>query len=222
MKQELAALVHRMLYGRRTKVFGIGLNKTGTTTLRLCLQTLGYRHYGYSRQLLAAFRRGDLEPALRIAELYDSVEDWPWPLMYRELFDKFGSDARYVLTVRRDPDVWLNSLKAHSLRTKPNFHGRKLAYGYDYPHGYEGEHIAFYEQHNAEVRAFFHGRDDIFMEVCWEAGDGWEKLCRFLGHPVPAVAFPHANSSKAATSAPNPNIAENQALIDSQLARLKS
>ena len=26
-------------------------------------------------------------------------------------------------------------------------------------------------------------------------GDGWEKLCGFLGYPVPAKPFPHANKA---------------------------
>lgn len=28
----------------------------------------------------------------------------------------------------------------------------------------------------------------------WEVGDGWEPLCKFLGKPVPEVAFPHSNT----------------------------
>ena len=27
------------------------------------------------------------------------------------------------------------------------------------------------------------------------AGDGWDKLCPFLGKPVPEAAFPHRNAT---------------------------
>ncbi len=36
------------------KVFGIGLNKTGTTTLGLCLQHWGFRHKSYDLALSPA------------------------------------------------------------------------------------------------------------------------------------------------------------------------
>jgi hypothetical protein len=32
--------------------------------------------------------------------------------------------------------------------------------------------------------------------LVWEAGDGWEPLCDFLGLPVPAASFPRLNDAK--------------------------
>jgi hypothetical protein len=62
------------------------------------------------------------------------------------------------------------------------------------PHGHEEEHIQRYEQHNANVRAYFDGREDL-LEVCWEEQAGWEQICQFLDRPVPDDSFPHANES---------------------------
>jgi hypothetical protein len=202
-------------------VIGIGLNKTGTTTLAVALGLLGYGpHVSNRRDLLALYRAGDPGPALAAVDAAESCEDWPFPLMYRELFDRFGAAARYVLTVRRDPQAWLASLKAHALRTPPDRHARLLAYGWAYPHGAEAHHLDFYVRHNAEVRAFFRerGAEHLLLEACWEAGDGWEALCGFLGRPVPPVPFPHAN---AAEPSPDPAVvAANRAKIRDQLLLL--
>lgn len=174
------------------KVFGIGFNKTGTSTLGACLRQLDYRHVSYRSDLLHAMKCGDMGRIIAETRKYDSFEDWPWPLVYRQLYAAYGDDARYVLTVRATPDIWIESLKRHALTTDPDRPMRIDAYGYKYPHGYEREHIALYLKHNAEVRRFFSDKPERqFLEVCWEAGDGWDRLCGFLGHPVPAAPFPH-------------------------------
>lgn len=208
-------------HDRPPKVFGIGLNKTGTTTLAACLRVLGYsRHSGYRRDLLLEYRKGNLAPVHAVLDEHDSFEDWPYPLLYREIFARYGTTARYVLTMRDSPQAWLASLERHSLRTDPDGHARRLAYGYDYPHGVEAEHLAFYEQHNRAVVAFFHaqGAADVLLEACWERGDGWTKLCRFLEVPTPTVPFPHEN--KGTQPIPAAIEAENRRRIEQQVRLL--
>jgi hypothetical protein len=179
------------------KVFGIGLNKTGTTSLRLACETLGLRHMSCRRDLLVAVREGRLEDVFAVVDAYDSFDDWPWPLIYRPLFERYR-DSRFVLTVRASPERWLASLKKHALHTDPVRHCRGLAYGHDYPFGHEREHLAFYERHGEAVQRFFVERraEDRLLTVCWETGDGWTELCPFLGSPVPDRPFPRANASE--------------------------
>ena len=184
------------------KIFGIGLNKTGTATFGACMRALGYRHRkhepGSRRRMLLAYAEGDLSEILSEIDKYDSFEDWPYPLLYRELLEICGPRGKFVLTVRRSADHWLESLKAHSLTTLPNHHCRKLVYGHDYPHGNEREHGNFYETHNREVTAFFDemNASSQLIELCWERGHGWSELCGFLGSPVPSIPFPHLNSTE--------------------------
>ena len=198
------------------KIFGIGLNKTGTTTLGTCFRELEFRHLSARRDLLDAYSEGRLNVIFDEIDKYDSFEDWPFPLMYRELFEHYGDTAWFILTTRFSPEVWLNSLKAHSLSTPPTEHCRLIAYGYNYPHGFEKEHITFYETHNAGVKTFFeaHGASDKLLRVCWETGDGWPELCGFLGVKTLQKPFPHSNKMKT----PDPEFAaENQRLIDRQI-----
>lgn len=174
------------------KIFGVGLNKTGTTTLNRCGELLGYRCKSCDRGLLSEVRSGRPERALRVAKDFDLFEDWPWPLIFRELDERFPG-SKFILTVRRDPETWLRSLSRHSLGTHPTGHCRKLAYGWHYPMGREQEHIDFYERHNDDVRSYFADRPGDLLEVCWGRGDGWDQLCGFLGRDIPDVPFPHAN-----------------------------
>ncbi|MGC4251036.1 MAG: sulfotransferase [Sphingobium sp.] len=178
--------------GGRPKVFGIGLNKTGTTTLGACFQKLGYRHMGYRRDLLKAYRERRIEPVLEEIDRFESFEDWPYPLMYRELADRYP-DAKFVLTVRKSAEVWFDSLARHARQSRPLRHARKLAYGYHYPDNARDAHIAFYRAHNREAQDYLGERVRV---LCWEDGDQWEQLCGFIGAKVPDEPFPHINAGK--------------------------
>ena len=182
----------------KAKVFGIGLNKTGTTTLGVCLERLGYDHISNRRDLLAAWRRGDAQAVYDVIDRHDSFEDWPWPLMYEALADQYP-DARFILTRRKSPEVWLKSLSKHALSSRPITHSRKLAYGYHYPHYAEAEHLAIYRDHLDAVPRFFEARGeaDRLLTLCWEDGDGWPELGRFLGVPVPDEPLPKTNVAGA-------------------------
>jgi len=177
----------------RTKVFGIGLNKTGTTTLGQCGKILGLRCTSCDKTLLENFVvRNDFSRIIQKVDNYDLFEDWPWPLIYKQL-DEMCPGSKFILTIRSSEEKWLESLKKHSMRTHPTKHCRKLAYGFDFPHKHEKEHIEFYRRHNDSVRSYFDNRTNDFLEICWENGDGFEKLCNFLGYGVPDVPLPHAN-----------------------------
>lgn len=178
------------------KVFGVGLSKTGTSSLRTALEVLGYRVSGPNKRLLRRLRRGDVESLIAHTAEFDAFEDFPYPLAYRELHQYYGSRARFILTRRRSPAVWYASLCDHA-RTSRILSGQWLTYGYYRPFGREAAYLSFYERHNEEVRSYFraNGAAGQFLELCWEEGDGWAELCSFLNKPMPSIPFPHRNRS---------------------------
>ncbi len=199
------------------KVFGIGLNKTGTSSLKIALRRLGYDHAPREMRLVTNYYNGKMAPIFEYSELHESFEDWPWPLVYKEIYARYGDNARYILTARKSTDVWLKSIKSHSERVKGRDIRRKI-YGYPYPHGVEKNYAAVYENHNAEVREFFtvEPRKHLFADLCWEQGDGYLELCRLLGEPLLSMDFPHNNNAKKS----NPNsdlVRENANKIREQL-----
>jgi hypothetical protein len=180
----------------RAKVFCIGFQKTGTSSLRDALQSLGYRVHGvFGRDMkLPALRRRFVETGLQIAQAHDAVEDMPWPLMFRELDAAFPG-SRFILTVR-DTDKWYASISGH-FGGNP-YHLQQLTYGDDAPApvGHEARYREVYDAHNRAVMAYFAERPGDLLVMRLEDGDGWAKLCRFLGEPTPdpEPPFVHTNS----------------------------
>src|SRR5262249_55696608 len=169
---------------------------------------------------LVDFRSGNIFNVFSEIDQHETFEDWPYPLMYQELFFRYGDRAKFVLTLRRDSQTWLESLKRHSERVDPDRHCRLLAYGYAYPHGREARHIEIYERHIFEVRRFFqrHRAEDRLIDLCWEDGAGWSELCGFLDLPIPPVPFPHEN--RAPDSVDPTVLQRNRAQIRQQLGLL--
>ena len=177
------------------KIIGIGLNKTGTTTLGVCLRQWGFKHISCNKEAFDLWKTGDYPALLKWVEAFDSFEDWPWPLIYREIDQAFPG-CKFILTRRKDEKTWFKSLCKHAERTGPT-EFRKRIYGYEMPEGHEAEHIRFYRAHNEAVRTYFEQRPGDLLEVCWEEGDGWRELAGFLGYPLPDIPFPHANKTPA-------------------------
>ncbi|MGE4611206.1 MAG: sulfotransferase [Paracoccaceae bacterium] len=98
---------------------------------------------------------------------------------------------------------------------------RKRVYGFDYSHGAEAQHIAFYEVHLVNVRAYFatQNASHLLCEACWEDGDGWQQVCKFLDSPTPSGPFPHANP-RIIASADADCLAENKRRIAVQVKQL--
>jgi hypothetical protein len=177
----------------RFKVFCVGLNKTGTSTLGRALEHLGARHLGWSEEgtrLIQIWAEGYMEILFEVAHRYDVIEDLPWPLMYQELDEHFPN-AKFVLTRRTSPEIWFGSYLAH---VGSRWYGVKLVFGHAHPLDDPDGHMAFYECHNGAVRDYFADRPHKLLEVCWEEGSGWPEICDFLEiEDRPQMPFPHVN-----------------------------
>jgi hypothetical protein len=181
----------------RGKIFCIGFQKTGTSSLRDALEQLGYRVSRMFGQDVALdeLRSTYVARGLEIAARHDAVEDMPWPLMFRELDAAFPG-SKFILTAR-DTDRWYRSISDH-FGTNPH-HLQQLTYGDDAPApvGHEERYRAVYEAHNAAVREYFKDRPEDLLEMWLERGDGWNELAVFLGRDdLPTGPFIHTNSSK--------------------------
>lgn len=177
------------------KVIGIGLPKTGTSSLATALGILGYQRLaGFSMAKCYRYLHGDFEGLVDSLAAYDGAEDWPWPLLYQPLYRTYPQ-ALFVLTTRDSESVWLDSMVAHAakkraLDRRPGM--RQHVFGYESPADDPEHHIQFYRDHNANVRDFFYTRGHM-IEITFGQDDGWEKLCAHLGLPRPSTPFPHVN-----------------------------
>ncbi|MCV2881874.1 sulfotransferase family protein [Actibacterium sp. XHP0104] len=177
------------------KVFCIGFQKTGTSSLGLALEKLGYRVAGYYPFRDMAHQDGltmaEVEQrAIEVMRDFDAAQDTPWPVLYRELDAAFPGSK--FIHISRGSDAWLNSA-TNDFNTFPN-QIHNLIYGSPFPIGHEADWLARYDRHNAEVRAYFADRPDDFISLELEKGEvNWDKICGFLGVPVPNIPWPHAN-----------------------------
>jgi hypothetical protein len=198
----------------RPKVFCIGFHKTGTSSLDSALTRLGYRVTGPNGYEDPDIGEKLHELAAQLIDEYDAFQDNPWPLLYRWV-DERVPGARFILTIR-DEDAWLRSVIKHfGERVTPM---RELIYGEGHgsPVGNEDLYLERYRRHNREVLDYFRGRDDLLVLKLTE-GEGWERLCPFLGHSVPRAPFPHANRAEA-RSAPRGRI---RRIVDRLAASLR-
>lgn len=180
-----------------TKVVGIGLPKTGTTSLGYCLRRFGFKHQTYDMGLALKVKRNQIEEVLSEAERHESFEDWPWFLLYQE-FDRRFPNSKFILTLRKDTATYVRSLQRHHEREGIRTAGFVKPHWWDEVHGMQPAEWDYdysarrYENHNRSVLEYFAGRvDRDLLVVCWENGDGWEKLSRFLNKRAPAEPFPH-------------------------------
>lgn len=178
------------------KVFGVGLQRTGTTSLTDALAILGIKTLQYPKQIY----RDLADP---IVDEYDGFTDNPVPLLFRELDERFPG-SKFILTIR-DEESWLESLKWLFRVGKVKFNWADLELVDEFHHRLYGRTTfdretfrRVFRSHNDAVRVYFASRPDDLLEVDVERGDGFEKLAPFLGREIPrGVPFPHRNKSES-------------------------
>ena len=174
------------------KIFGIGLSGTGTRSLSWALITLGYtvKHYPFSLEEIA---------------MHDASADISVSCRYREL-DKMFIDSRFILTTR-DRESWLDcrQRKPPDEQTPPLWvlETRLRTYGVL---SYDREtYIKVYEDYHKGVTDYFRNRPGDLLTMNILEGDGWEKLCSFLGlDTIPGTPFPCIRGSERGDQAPMP------------------
>lgn len=190
------------------KVIGIGLNKTGTKTMSHHLKAWGLTHRTYDSATTTEspsfdlFQSGDIDALMDIVASHDSLEDWPWPLLYREIDERFPG-AKFVLTTRTSADVWYRSLCNMAVRIGPLPLFENLVYGSSMPHGRRAEHIRIYDEHNESVEQYFRDRPGKLLKLTWGAGDEALKLAGFLGLDHVDTSPLHINRSPSNVYAGN-------------------
>jgi hypothetical protein len=177
--------------GDDERVFVCGWHGTGTTTLHVALEELGYRVHGDDAELTERVIDGALDEVWLGGRGATAFRGLPWSLLFAEADRRFPT-AKFILTTR-DTAAWLESCTRHHERIGPTPVDAWL-YGADRPHGNGDAYTARYERHNREVRAHFRGRPGKLLELDPSKGDGWDRLAKFLGRAVPATPFPHAAS----------------------------
>lgn len=168
------------------KVFGIGLTRTGTTSLAQAMQVLGYN---------------SLHTPTNIQDFWthDYTGDHFTTCRYKFL-DHVFPDAKFIVTTR-DIQSWLKSnqiyfnevvdedsngnIRVDLAELRFNLYGSIV---YD-----TSSFVRSFYKHMSDIMEHFKGRLDkvLFINIC--AGQGWGTLCPFLEKEIPDNNFPYMN-----------------------------
>ena len=197
-----------------TEVIGAGLGRTGTMTLKNALEMLGFGPCHHMYEVIQHPSRRRFGSARREANQWIGKRSSPTTapaatgraVPSTRNWRRDIRAAKVILTLR-DPHAWYRSVCNTILPAMkgPLFapDGRRVGppgnfaplligertFGNDFE---EAHMVGVFKRHNEEVK------HTIAPErlLVFEAAQGWEPLCRFLGVPVPAEPFPRTNSTE--------------------------
>ena len=191
------------------KVFGAGIGRTGTMSLKLALERLGVGPCHHMIEVLgnmssqlplwqeAVAGRPDWDA---IYQGYQSAVDWPTARFYRELHAAYP-DAKFVLGYR-SPKSWAESF-SHTIYMALSDISKAQEEQHDWlrmvtelliqngiPPGLDKEGLeAAFDAHVESVKTSIPPEKLLLFQ----AQDGWEPLCHFLDLPVPDEPYPKTN-----------------------------
>ncbi|MEM8868264.1 MAG: sulfotransferase family protein [Verrucomicrobiota bacterium] len=195
-----------------------GLSRTGTTSFHHAMEILGFKslHHDTERLWPMVCRQNDKHD-FRIFDDIDALSDLPAPIFLKEIIEAYPS-AKVVLTIRKTDDWWksINNRFNKKPVKQPSRLGRyamrkslpwwprmrfdmsrefkiqtrTLAYGSPFPN--ERTYRKRYESFNKQVMSEIPNNQLLVMNIC--EGDGWDKLCPFVGAKHPYVNFPSSNT----------------------------
>jgi len=207
--------------GESEKIFCIGLNKTGTTTLKKTMSDFGYK-IGNQRKgelLIHAYASRNFKPIVKLARSAEFFQDAPFSFPHTfEILAYSFPNAKFILTVRDSPEQWYNSLtKFHGKRfgengrippsaddlKNANYLGKGMPYKihkilYDTPDGslYNQEYLLeYYNRHIINVKDFFRHNAHKLLTINVAVIEDYFRLCDFLGKEPIHNGFPWHNKT---------------------------
>lgn len=168
------------------KIYGIGLSRTGTTSLTTFLSNLGYKiiHFPLTKtQIFSSNNNG--------------CTDIPVIKYYKDL-EKVFPDAKFIHTIR-SKDSWLDSIERYL--NKKIQRGDKLSKWHIEHRTYVYGQITFnynvfsdaYDKHMNDVQTFFKNKPNKLLTVDIVGGESTKSVCTFLNVVSSQESYPHDN-----------------------------
>jgi hypothetical protein len=201
------------------KVFCVGLNKTGTTSLGHFLRQLGLRvgDQPAGEMLLEEWSRRDFSRISALAQTADAFQDIPFSLPFTyQAMDLAFPGSKFILSVRDSGEQRYASLtRFHTaivgkgrlptgddLRAFPYRYRGFLWRYHELVHGatdatvYDrARYQQHYDRHNAAVREYFRFRSHDLLDVNLRDPDAAVRVCALLGVEYTGLQMPVLNQS---------------------------
>jgi hypothetical protein len=202
----------------RPKVFCIGRNKTGTTSLGKALRDLGYivGNQATAELLIHEYARRDFRPIIEYSRTAEAFQDIPFSLPYTyQILDHTFPGSKFILSVRKNEDEWYQSLirfhaRRYDIEGKPQkknllndtyrykgflWKANRIIYNTPEDDPYNETLLKeHYIRHNEAVIRYFKFRDDLLVVSLGEQGS-YQRFCDFLEQEPVYEDFPWLNRS---------------------------
>lgn len=194
------------------KVIGAGFGRTGTLSLKIALEQLGFDKCYHMmevqpdhRDVWARAHKGEAVDYDALFEGFQATVDWPSCNLWQDQL-KYFPDAKVILSLR-DPESWyksiMNTIYPTSMEAAASDDENARAFGQwavevTWDHVFDGRvedkdyAIGVFNAHNKAVQETCPA-DKLLV---FEAKEGWEPLCKFLGVDVPETDYPRSNSTE--------------------------
>lgn len=205
----------------KPKVFVLGFNKTGTTTMRRALDDLGYivASERAAKPLFKDWQRRDFKPIINFCKSAEAFQDSPFSFPYTYIaLDQAYPGSKFILTVRDDEDQWYRSITHFHSKlwgdgdgTPPTKEQLKEAFNaykgrpwdvnralFNSPESdpyNEVELKGFYRWHNQCVAEYFRDRPEDLLVLNVAEPGAYKKFVKFLGIESSAEEFPWENKT---------------------------
>ncbi len=208
------------------KIIGAGFGRTGTTSLKAALETLGFGSAYHLTEVFThpdhvrfweAARRGERVDWAGFLAGYGVTVDWPACAFYTELMEAFP-EAPVILTVR-EPERWYRSTLStiygiHRISSGPPPVRLALTLAGLFAPGVTGivrlaDEVVWKDTFEGRfgekayaIETFRRHNDEVRRRVppgrllVFDVREGWEPLCDFLGVEAPDEPFPHLNDTR--------------------------
>jgi len=207
-------------FKKSKKIFCIGQNKTGTTSVEHVLKNFGYKMGDQAKAelLIHDWAKRDFKKIVKFCHSADAFQDIPFSNDFTfEILDYAFPDSKFILTVRDSTEEWFNSLKRfhtkligkerlptaedlkeYTYRYKGwMWENMQLKYGIDEMSLYDHDmYTEQYEKHNQRVIEYFKYRPDDLLVLNLSDDDAIKHLYAFLGFKYDGFVMPHLNQSK--------------------------
>jgi Sulfotransferase domain/N-terminal domain of galactosyltransferase len=189
-----------------TRVFGIGMHKTATSSLHAAFKILGFDsfHWNTNRKSWDIWNEMRTLGRSPTVARYYALCDNPIPIFFKEL-DAAYPGSKFILTLREESN-WLKSVEGlFDPKINPYYDWDKQPYSHQIHESLYGRRdfdaptmLARYRKHNEDVLDYFKNRPGSLltmdMDFGWpyrnDGGAGWPELCGFLEKPIPREPYP--------------------------------
>lgn len=208
------------------KIIGAGFPRTGTSSLKVGLEMLGFDECYHMKNLLINpyklpyWNELETKGTTNYEELFEgfqAIVDIPGYLYYQTLMDQYPN-AKVILSTR-DFDGWYDSINSTLVKAVyPNFDFKLmiLRNAIFRPVVFKSKKCVdmvkrtFFENQfegnfsdKARAKELYYRHHETVKQtvpedklLIYKPGDGWEPLCTFLNVPVPEQEYPHLNKKE--------------------------